>query len=149
MKEIRINAIREGTVIDHIPAEYTFKVAEILKITHLDNVVSVASNLKSRKLGKKGIIKVEFLDLKDTVAQKIALIAPNATLSTIKNFEVIEKKKLDIPQEIYNIVKCFNPNCITNNEKVKTKFLVESKKPLAIRCYHCERFMTKEDIELL
>lgn len=149
MKELKISAIREGTVIDHIPAEHTFKVADILKVNEHNNVISIASNLESKKFGRKGIIKVGGLNLNEKDVQKIALIAPNATLNVIENFKVIEKKKLDVPEELYSIVKCFNPNCITNNENVKTKFLVESKKPLVIRCYHCERCMTKEDIELV
>lgn len=149
MKELKISAIKEGTVIDHIPARYTFKVAEILDLEGLDRIVSISSNLKSSKFGKKGIIKVGGLNLKEKDVQKIALIAPEATLNIIKNFRVIEKKQLRVPDELVNIIRCLNPNCITNNDRVKTMFYIESKRPLHVRCHHCERSAGKEEIELL
>jgi len=147
-KELKVSAIKEGTVIDHIPPDHTFKVAEILDVANLNKIVSIVSNLRSSRMGKKGIIKVGGLKLVERDVQRIALVAPRATLSIIKNYKVVEKNKLDIPDELNNIIRCFNPQCITNREKVKTKFFVESKKPLQVRCAYCERLMTNNDIEL-
>ncbi len=149
MKKQVISAIREGTVIDHIPAQNTFKVAEILGIERQSNVISVASNLKSKKIGKKGIIKLGGVFLKRKHVDRISIIAAEATLCVIKDYKVIEKKKLKRPGRFENIIKCFNPNCITNIEMEKTVFEVESHEPLTVRCYHCERAMEKDDIELL
>ena len=149
MKELKVSAIREGTVIDHIPSDATFKVVDILNLENVDNVVSVATNLPSKKLGKKGIIKVGGKDLTKEEVDKIALIAPNATLNLIKNYGVVKKIRLDIPDNIYGIVKCFNPKCITNSEPMKTKFSIISKNPLILRCMYCERTMRKDDVELL
>lgn len=149
MKELKVSAIREGTVIDHVPAKYTFKVAEILDVDEMQNVISIASNLDSKQVGKKGIIKVGGLSLKEEDVQKIAVFAPNATVSIIEDFKVKEKNKLEMPEEFDNIVKCINPNCITNHEDVKTKFKVESKESLVVRCHHCERCMTRKDMKLV
>ncbi len=149
MKKLVISAIMEGTVIDHIPAENTFKVAEILGLDRQANVISIASNLKSKKIGKKGIIKLEGVFLRREHVDRISIIAAEATLCVIKDYKVIEKKKLKRPDRYENIIRCFNPNCITNMEKAGTVFDVESQDPLSVRCYHCERAMDKDDIELL
>jgi len=148
-KELKVAAIKEGTVIDHIPAEHTFKIAEMLRADSLKNVVSVASNLDSKKIGKKGIIKLGGMRLGDKEAQKIALLAPNATLSIIKNYKVVQKKKLELPDEVIGIVRCFNPNCISNKEVVERRFAVERKSPPALRCFYCERLMTEDDLKVL
>jgi len=149
MKELKVSAIRDGTVIDHIPSDVTFNVVEILKLENVNKIVSVATNLPSKRLGKKGIIKIGGKDLTKEEADKIALIAPKATFNIIKKYDVVKKIVSDIPDTIYGIVKCFNPKCITNNEPMKTKFSVISKSPLKLRCMYCERTMKKEDIELV
>lgn len=147
-KILKISAIREGTVIDHIPSSNTFKVAEILGLKEHDNVVSIAMNLPSKKIKLKGIIKVGGKFLNKQEVNKIAIIAPMATLNIIKDYEVKEKIKLVAPDVINKIIKCSNPNCITNQENVPTKFFVVSRDPLKVRCNHCERCMVGEDIEI-
>jgi len=146
-KELSVSAIKEGTVIDHIPSKHTFKVAELLMLDKLDNRVVIASNLISLKLGTKGILKISDMFLDRKLVQKIALIAPNATVSTIKDYKIIEKTKLERPKILNNIIKCVNPNCITNNEPMKTEFVVESEKPVLVRCKYCER--SSGELELL
>ncbi|MBI2128694.1 aspartate carbamoyltransferase regulatory subunit [Candidatus Woesearchaeota archaeon] len=148
MKQLKVSAIREGTVIDHIPSDVTFKVVEILKLNSVKEIISVAANLDSKKIGKKGIIKIGGKFLGEEEVNKIALVAPAATLSIIKDFKVVEKNKLTIPKTIEGFVKCFNPNCITNHEEIKTKFHVANQKPLKIRCHYCERAMASNDIVL-
>jgi aspartate carbamoyltransferase regulatory subunit len=148
-KEVSISAIKDGTVIDHIPSDAAFEVAEILNLNGIRSVVSVATNLASKKMGKKGIIKIGDKNLTKEEVDKIAIIAPDATVNIITNYEVRQKIKVSLPQTINKIVKCSNPNCITNNEKVMTKFSVIGKNPLKVRCNYCERDMGKEDITLV
>ena len=148
-KELTISAIDEGTVIDHIPADATFKVVEILNLDNHTNVVSIATNLQSKALGKKGIVKVGGKSLTQDQFNKIAIVAPDATVNIIKNFDVKEKIKVRTPEVVDNVVKCSNPACITNNEQVHSKFYVVKKDPLRIRCHYCERTMAKEDIEII
>ena len=149
MKELKISAIKDGTVIDHLPPKYALQIAKILQLENLDSVISVATNLQSKKQEKKGIIKIGDKFLTEKEVNKIALIAPYATLNIIKGYKVIEKKKIKIPELIKDIVKCFNPNCITDAEKVKTKFYVVSTSPLKLKCNYCERGMGSENITLL
>ena len=148
-KELSITAIKDGTVIDHIPSDAAFKVAEILDLEGIKGIISVATNLSSKAMGMKGIIKVSDKNLTKDEADKIAIIAPNATVNIIKNYEVKQKIRVEIPSIINRIIKCSNPNCITNNEKVATKFYILSKEPLKIRCHYCERNMDRGDILLL
>ncbi len=148
-KELSVSAIKEGTVIDHIPSNVTLKVVDILDLKGIRSIISVATNLSSKTMGKKGIIKIGGKDLTKEEVDKIALIAPNATVNIIENYNVKKKIKVTIPSTISKIIKCSNPNCITNNEKVVTKFYVLNKAPLKVRCHYCERNMEKEDISLL
>ena len=150
MKEYKISAIREGTVVDHITPESTFKLIEILALDKKpDLIISVGNNMGSKKIGRKGIVKISGAFLGAEEVNKIALIAPNATFNIIKNFKVTEKKQLKIPDKIEGIVKCFNPNCITNIEGIPTKFKVISRNSLKLFCTYCERIMKREDIVLL
>jgi aspartate carbamoyltransferase regulatory subunit len=148
-KELSISAIREGTVIDHIPAERTVKVADILKLQGHKGIISIVSNLKSKSLGKKGIVKVGGKDLTQEEVDKIAIIAPNATVNIIGNFEVKKKLKVTVPKVLENIVKCPNPECITNHESTGTRFFVTCIDPFGAKCEYCERIFEREDITLL
>ena len=148
-KELSVSAIKEGTVIDHIPSNATLKVVDILDLKGIRSIISVATNLSSKTMGKKGIIKIGGKDLTKEEVDKIALIAPNATVNIIKDYDVKQKIKVAIPSIINKIIRCSNPNCVTNNEKVTTKFYVLNKAPLKVKCHYCERNMDKEDISLL
>ncbi|MFH1642861.1 MAG: aspartate carbamoyltransferase regulatory subunit [Nanoarchaeota archaeon] len=149
MKELKISAIRDGTVIDHIPAKNAFKVAQVLDLEKHGNVVSVATNLKSKKVNKKGIVKVGGRNITQDEANKIALLAPSASLSIIQNYNVVKKFKLNLPKNVLNIIKCNNPKCITNMETVPTKFAILKDDPLKARCLYCERVMVEGEIRIL
>jgi len=141
MKELRVQPIKDGTVIDHIPPGNALKVLHILGmgLTLPDSVISIAINVRGKR-GKKDIVKIENRELDPREVDKIALIAPNATINIIRNYEVVEKRRVEVPDEIVGIVKCSNPNCISNGkEPVETKFIVKSRNPLKIKCYYCER----------
>ncbi len=148
-KELKVSAIREGTVIDHIPKDCTFAVVDILDLKHHNNIVSIATNLPSKALGKKGIVKVGGKFLTKDEVSKIALVAPKVTVNIIKNYDVKQKIKVKVPEFIEKIISCPNPNCVTNKEKeVTTKFYVLSKEPINIRCYYCERIIKSKDLKL-
>ncbi len=140
MKELKIPLIKSGTVIDHIAAGNAVKVLRILGIPKAHSfTVSVAMNVKSR-LGKKDIVKVENREIDPHEVDKIALIAPKATINIIRNYEVTEKHKVELPDEIVGIARCSNPTCVSNyNEPVESRFTVISKDPPRIKCYYCER----------
>lgn len=148
MKKLEVSAIEEGTVIDQIASKSTFKVANMLNIQDIDQVVLVGVNLSSKKLGKKGIIKIGGKSLTQEEVNKIALIAPDATMNIIKDSEVVRKFKVAIPDDIEGFLRCFNPNCVSNHQNIRSRFHVISKNPIKIRCHYCERLMGSDDIEL-
>ena len=121
----------------------------ILDLEKHNGVVSIATNLQSKSIGLKGIIKVAGKSLTQEEVNKIAIVAPEATVNIIKGYDVKEKIKVKTPDVINNVVKCSNPVCITNNEQVATKFYVVKKDSLKIRCHYCERSMGKEDVEII
>ncbi len=147
--EITIPAIESGTVIDHIPSRQTFRIIRIIDPQEYEHVINVALNLESKKLGKKGLIKISGRILTPEEVDKIALLAPCATVSIIEDYAVKEKVQVKVPKVVEKIVKCPNPNCITNHEPVHTKFDVEQEEPLKMRCYYCERAIGREDMKLI
>jgi len=146
-KELKIVPIKNGTVIDHIAAGQALNVLKILAIhARTDAVVSVVMNVRSKKMGRKDIVKVEDRELKPEEVDKIALIAPNATINIIRDSEVIAKHKVYLPQTIEGIIRCANPNCISNVERepVISRFVTVSEDPPLFRCFYCERMI--EDV---
>lgn len=145
-KEFKVSAIENGTVIDHIPPSSVFQVIKILKLKETEDQILFGTNLDSHKMGKKGIIKVSNIFFKPNEINKIALVAPTATLIVIRDFNVVEKKKVQVPDKVDHIVRCFNPNCITNHETVTTKFTVIDKKNLKLKCHYCEKITASDTI---
>jgi aspartate carbamoyltransferase regulatory subunit len=148
-KELKVNAIKNGTVIDHIPADNLFKVISILGLDSFDNQMTFGTNLDSSKLGKKSIIKVADKYFEDDEINKIALVAPQAKLNIIRDFEVVEKRIVTIPDEVVGYVKCFNPKCVTNHQPITTKFCVVNKQPLEFKCHYCEKITLENQMEIL
>ncbi len=148
-KELKVNAIKDGTVIDHIPSQSLFQVISILGLDNTSHQVTFGSNFESKLLGRKAIIKVTNIFFKDDEINKIALVAPDAKLNIIKNYRVVEKKVVTVPDIIIGIAKCMNPKCITNNEVMTTRFEVVDKKPLAIKCEYCEKITDQQNLEIL
>ena len=147
-REMKVSAIRNGTVIDHIQNEATFKVAEILGLGRGEHMVLVGMNLPSKKVGRKGIIKIEGRELTPREVNTIALIAPDATLNIIKEYQVAEKRRVELPAKVEGVVRCFNPSCVTNCQPVATSFEVIAAGPVRLRCVYCERAMQGPDIVL-
>lgn len=148
-KILEVSALKDGTVIDHIPADSLFKVLSILRLEKNEGMITFGTNLRSKKLGKKAIIKLSDVFFKDKDINRIALIAPDAKLNIIRDYKVVEKKMVELPNEINGIVKCVNPMCVTNHEKITTRFHVVEKKQVKLRCHFCEKMTDKEHMDML
>jgi len=147
-KTLRVSKIKDGTVIDHISSGHALDVIKILGITgSREGVVTIAMNVPSKRLGTKDIVKIEGRELNPQEVDKIALVAPHATINIIRGYKVVEKKNVELPMMIRNIIKCTNPACISNsNEPVQPKFYVETEEPLSVKCHYCGYLMEKQDI---
>ena len=148
-QQLVVSAIQNGTVIDHVPAKSLFKVIQILGLDHIDNQITFGTNLESKKLGRKAIIKISGRYFEDNDINRIALVAPEAKLNIIKDYAVVEKKVVKVPDYITAIARCMNPKCITNLENVKTRFLVISKKNIALKCRYCEKITSEENLKII
>ena len=147
-QELYVKKIKDGTVIDHITPGFALDVLKILGINgKRGEVVSTVINVESPHLHHKDIVKIQDRELKPSEVDKIALIAPNATINIIRNFEVISKKAVELPAVIYGILKCDNPSCISNSmEPVKPQFAVDEHEPIRLRCHYCGHVMEREDV---
>ena len=147
-EELKVKKIKDGTVIDHIKAGKGKKVLDILGVGNgFSQTTALLMNVPSKRIGKKDIVKIENKTLKKDEVDKIALIAPHATWNVVKDFKVINKSKIELPDTLEGILICPNPKCVTNmNEPVKSKFKVEEKEPVKLRCVYCERLFTLEDM---
>lgn len=147
IKMIKVNAIKNGTVIDHIAAGKALKVIDILNLTG-NNAVMIGMNLVSNRIGKKDIVKIENRELSKEEVNSIALIAPSATLITIKDFEVVNKTSFDMPEYIEEHIICPNPKCITNSEDIPSKFYINNDEIATARCVYCEKKYLVEDLKI-
>ena len=147
-KEVRVSKIKDGTVIDHISGGYALDVAKILGITgHERQVVTIAINVPSKRFRVKDIVKIEGRALNRKEVDRIALIAPRATINIIQNFIVLEKLEVKLPKIIEDIVKCNSPMCVSNsNEPISPKFTVENEEPLMLKCNYCGYILEKADL---
>ena len=148
--ELKVKKIKNGTVIDHISAGQALNVLKILGIHgSTDATVSIVMNIKSIKHGKKDIVKVEDRELKEEEVNRIALIAPDATINIIRDLWRVEKHQVDLPDLIIDVVRCQNPNCISNTEPIKSRMLVETRNPVVLRCDYCEQTVTEKIADFL
>lgn len=147
VKQIKVNAIKNGTVIDHITAGKVRKVLDILELDGTE-IVMVGMNLSSKKLNRKDIVKIENKELSHNEVNSIALVAPNATLIIIKDFEVEKKVSLEIPENIENLIVCPNPKCITNSEDIKSKFRLTKDETVKVRCFYCEKKYLIDEVKI-
>ena len=139
-KELQVAALENGTVIDHIPSDKVFTVVSLLDLQNTDGNITIGNNFESKKLGKKGIIKVADRFFTDEEVSRLSVVAPNIKLNIIRHYEVVEKKR---------IVKCNNPKCITNNEPMQTWFHVVDKEQGILKCHYCEKEQQKDNIKLI
>ena len=139
-KELVVSALENGTVLDHIPAENVYKALDILNLKGIENQITIGINLNSRQHGRKGIIKIADKFFADEELNKLALLAPEATVNVIRDFKVVEKKKVVMPEEVIGIARCMNPKCVTNHQPVKTRFTVKADgNDISLLCHYCEK----------
>ena len=148
-KERLVASIENGTVIDHIPSEKTYEVANLLRLQDLKAIVTIGYNYISKKMGHKGIIKIENKFFTDEEISRLSVVAPNVVLNVMKNYEVVEKKTVETPDELRGIVRCNNPKCITNNEPMQTIFHVTDKEQGIIRCHYCDKEQNISEVKLV
>lgn len=150
-KVLSVSAIENGTVIDHIPANSLFKVISILNLDSItQNRMTFGTNLGSKQLGQKAVVKISGKFFEDIELDKIALVAPTAKLNIIRNYEVVEKREVKVPSKIVAIAKCMNPKCVTNHEEITTRFKVMSNNgKIALKCNYCEKITDQEHLEIL
>ena len=158
-RELLIRAIKNGIVIDHIPSEKVFAIVEILKLKEYSERITVATNMPSSSLRRKGIIKIEEKILEEKELNNISLLAPNVTINIIDNYEVVEKSKLEKLDKVIGLMKCDNPKCISNHENIETKFIrikentenlhennLEEKEKY--QCFYCEKVILEDEIQI-
>ncbi len=148
LRTFKVFAIKEGTVIDHIPAGQALKIIQILKLYSHDHIVTTGLNFPSKTLGKKDIVKVENRELTQDEANKLAILAPTATINIIRNFELAKKFLVEIPKQLSKVIFCPNPKCITNHENMHTLFYTKKEKVgLKLQCHYCEKIFSQNDIK--
>ena len=145
-KIMKVDAIRNGTVIDHIPAGRVQRVLAILKPRESD-VVMMGMNFSSKAMKKKDIIKIEGRELTQNEVNGIALIAPEAKVSIIRDFAVAQKGVVEIPDVIEGLVSCPNPKCISNSEPMTTTFIRVDDKGDELVCHFCERVFSAHEMD--
>lgn len=147
-KELRVSKIKDGTVIDHISGGYALDVVKILGITGKEKrVITIAVNVPSKQLGVKDIVKIEGRALSPTEVNRIALVAPHASINIIRDYSVVKKLEVKLPKVIEGIIKCVNPVCISNSdEPVVAKFYVEHEEPLLLKCHYCGYALEETDV---
>ena len=147
-KTLHVSAIKDGTVIDHIPADQLFTVLKVLGLDHIDKPITFGTNMESKKLGRKGLIKIWdiFLDKEDL--NRIALITQKARISEIRDYKVVEKVKITTPEKIEGLAKCVNPKCVTNHENIATRFTVVNGAEIALKCDYCEKITEKKNFKI-
>ena len=147
-KELRVSKIKDGTVIDHIRGGYALDVVKILGITGKEKkVMTIAINVPSKRFGVKDIVKIEGKALNSQEVNRIALVAPHASINFVRNYQVVEKLEVKLPEAIEGIVKCANPCCISNaNEPVVSKFCIKNEDPLLLKCHYCGVTLEQADV---
>lgn len=146
---LQVAALKNGTVIDHIPSNKLFTVVSLLGLENMENNITIGFNLDSKKLGKKGIIKIADKFFCDEEINRIAVVAPSVKLNIIRDYKVVDKKRVQMSDELKGIIKCANPKCITNNEPMGTLFRVIDKENCLIKCHYCEKEQRREEIIII
>lgn len=148
-QELQVAALENGTVIDHIPCDKVFTVVSLLGLADGHSKITIGNNLDSKKLGKKGLIKVANRFFSDEEISRLSVVAPSVKLNIIRNYEVVEKKQVEKPETLRGIVRCANPKCITNNEPMPTLFHSIDKEHHIYKCHYCEKEQNLEEMKLL
>lgn len=145
--KLSVEAIENGTVIDHIPAGLGLTILRQFKLLHYGSAVTVGFNLPSKTQGSKDIIKITGVWLDDNAANRLALFAPEAVVNTIEHFKVINKRRLTLPEEIAEVFRCPNTNCASHGEPVKSRFYVRKQSgQTKLKCHYCEKTFSRDSV---
>ncbi|ALM69814.1 aspartate carbamoyltransferase regulatory subunit [Vibrio vulnificus] len=143
--KLQVEAIKNGTVIDHIPAQVGIKVLKLFDMHNSSQRVTIGLNLPSSALGNKDLLKIENVFINEEQASKLALYAPHATVNQIEDYQVVKKLALELPEFVSDVFECPNTNCITHNEPVESNFRVfEKKGDVRLKCKYCEKVFSRE-----
>ncbi|MGD8112573.1 aspartate carbamoyltransferase regulatory subunit [Vibrio sp. TRT 21S02] len=143
--QLQVEAIRNGSVIDHIPANIGIKVLKLFKMHKANERITIGLNLPSSALGAKDLIKIENLYLTEEQANRLALYAPNATVNQIEEYKVVNKLTLSLPEQIVSIFECPNSNCISHGEPVESRFkVIQKQQQTQLKCHYCEKVFSRE-----
>ena len=148
-QELQVAALQNGTVIDHIPSSKIFEVINLLHLEKVSTSVTIGINLKSKKMGHKSILKIADRFFTDEELNQLSVVTPNVSLAIIRDYEVVEKKEVKMPDELIGIIKCDNHKCITNNEPMKTHCHVLDKEKGILQCRYCNREVTLNNVKLI
>lgn len=149
-ENILVAAIKNGTVIDHIPSDRLFEVMALLGLEHIhDSRIMIGYNLDSKKMGHKSLIKISDKFFTDEELNRLAIVAPNVSLSIIRDYDLVEKKQVVLPSEIIGLVRCNNPKCITNNEPMRTRFSVSQAGGMHVCCHYCKKDQELAKVKLV
>ena len=144
----QVAALRHGTVVDHLHAGMALKALQVLGLPR-KGAALLGIGLESGKMGRKDIMKLENVEISESEIEKLALFGPNASVSFIRDYKVVRKVRVELPDVIHGILRCPNPNCITNSERLlETRFHVEARQPLQVRCHYCERLISETEFAL-
>lgn len=138
-KKLQVEAIQHGSVIDHIPVQQGVKILKFFHLTQTNEKITVGMNLPTHNGEAKDLIKVENTFITDQQANQLALFAPNATINQIKDFKVVNKFNVQLPSSFIGVLACPNSNCISHNEPVNTRFYVNNRATLKLKCHYCEK----------
>ena len=148
-RTLAVNTIKEGTVIDHIPAGQSFAIVKLLRLSKHPKTISIGINLPSTQMGKKDIIKVEQRELTPDEANCVALFAPEATISIIRDFKLVNKFQVSVPEVLEGAAGCPNKQCITNHETMTTSFRISvGRSNFQLCCKYCCKGFTQDEIHI-
>ncbi len=149
-KKFEVRAIENGTVIDHLPSDTLFKIIALLDLENDTHRITFGNNLESKRLGTKAIIKINDRICEQEEINRIALFAPMASVNIIQDYQVVEKRLVELPETISGFVRCANPKCVTNLEPVKTAFTVQEEEgEVSLLCRYCEKITRRDTIKLI
>lgn len=148
--EHKVRAIKNGTVIDHLPENSIFKVLKLLKLENSTTPIIFGMNLDSKRMGKKSLIKMVDMYCREEELAYLALVAPAARVSIIKDFVVVEKREIEPPTIVQGFVRCVNTMCITNHEIITTRFTAQNEYgEITLKCRYCEKITSQEQIQII
>jgi len=147
-RQQQVAALRHGTVVDHLSPGMALKALQLIGVPR-EGAALIGVNLYSEKLGRKDILKLENMELTDDQIERLAVLGPNASVCFIREYEVVRKVRVTLPDRICGVLRCPNPSCITNHDRLETRFDVERETPTLVRCHYCERLIRENEFSLL